>query len=168
MTEPQKPASPLAALDPQQIIQTVQKYAPMYRQYHGLLSLVGIKLPPELHKALMSLGGLPQGQGEQGLAENFQEQPELPEPEVAGTVMTHHLAEIAYQLHMEGMGTREIAEQFTKEGNPVSYTTISRWILGVEEERKANKLLKLIRIGRYSFFVAIWALSLALMHFLVH
>ena len=77
-------------------------------------------------------------------------------PAIGEPVMTRALAETAWFLHYkEGMGTREIAEQFTKDGSPCSHATVARWINAVDAQRRFSKIATMLRIGKFLGFVAI-------------
>jgi len=85
---------------------------------------------------------------------------DTPDAEIGEPVMTWNLARQAYYLHYDdNMGTRQIAEMFTKEGNPVSHATVARWILWVEEEIQKSKTLKLKRIGKYGAIIGALAVA---------
>jgi hypothetical protein len=111
------------------------------------------KIPPEIIAGLDSLAS-----GKPLTAEQMQAMKttiETMQPAVGEPVMTRQLAEEAYLMHKDGMGTREIAEQFNKEGNPCSHATVARWINAIDAEKRFGKIARLIQIGKIAGFIAI-------------
>jgi hypothetical protein len=164
-------------------LDSIKKAADLYSNYKPFIRMFtkmsGIKIPRELDDALTALSTgkateeelkeMAQAASKQMEEGGEMEPPEVPPPEIGKSHMTHHLARLAYELHVnEGVGVREIAEQFTAEGNPVSYVTVARWIKAAEEELAANHAERIIRILRYSAFAGVWVVSVLLLHFLLH
>lgn len=144
-------------IDMRTILPTVAK---LYQQWNWVIPLVGFDVPPQVHKALITIaqGGEltpEQMQGFKNMAQNM----EAMTPRVGEPVLTRQLAEDAYLMHKDGMGTREIAEQFTKEGNPCSHSTIARWINMIDAEKRFSKIARIIRIGKFLGFAGIIALA---------
>jgi len=160
MTEPQQQPQPqpqfpkIAGLD---IIQIAKLYA----QWNWALKMIGVKIPPEAHNALMMLaqGGQPTPETMQNLQTMIQ-QSEVPEPEIGEPVMTWKLAKDAWLMHQEGMGLREIAESLTRQGNPVSHATVARWINDYEESLQLYRKAKIRTILKILGFIGAIAIAL--------
>jgi hypothetical protein len=156
--EPQPFTIDLAKLMPQ--------IAQYYVQFGWVASLMGLKVPPEVDRALRSIAsGKPPSAEEMQMIKN---QVETMQGVVGEPVMTRQLAETAWYLHTkEGMGTREIAEQFAKDGSPCSHTTVARWINMVDAEKRFGKIARLIQIGKILGFAGIVALAIIIGKFLL-
>jgi len=137
-------------------IDQIKNLAKMYVQWGGFLGVAGIKVPKEIDMMLRTIaqGGEPtpeQLNQMQGMIN------QAPERQIGEPVLTYDLARTAWRMHKEGASLREIAEEFTKQGNPVSHSTVCDWInryeddVGIEEqERSARRkalAIKLFLIG---------------------
>jgi len=125
--------------------------AGFYKQFSWTLPLIerfgGVKIPREIITALDSLASGKPLTPEQML--EMKTSIEGMQPAVGEPVMTRSLAQTAWWLHYkEGMGTRDIAEQFTKDGSPCSHATVARWINMIDEERRFSRIAMLISIGK--------------------
>ena len=162
MTEPPKPSQPFN-IDLSKIMPQI---ATAYTQYSWILGLTGFKVPPEVDTALRSIAtGKPPSPEEMQLIKN---QVETMEGVVGEPVMTRQLAETAWFLHTkEGMGTREIADQFKKDGSPCSHTTVARWINMVDAEKRFGKVARLIKIGKIVGYAGIVALAIIIGKFIL-
>jgi len=158
--QPPRPAQPAQPfnIDLNTILPTI---ANLYRQFSWAIPMIenmaGFKIPPEI---LMSLNAL--AEGKPLSPEQMQQMKttiETMQPTVGEPVLTRKLAEDAYVLHQEGMGTREIAEQFTKDGSPCSHATVARWVNAIDAEKRFGKIARLIRIGKIAGFIGILALA---------
>lgn len=127
--------------------------ATFYTQFSWVAPMLGFKVPPEVDTALRSIAtGKPPSPEEMQLIKN---QVETMTPGVGEPVLTRQLAEDAWLMHKDGMGTREIAEQFTKDGSPCSHATIARWINLIDTEKRFGKIARLIKIGKIAGFIGI-------------
>lgn len=170
MTEqqaPEQPAKPPFNIDLNAILPTVLQY---YRRFGWAIPilerLTGFKIPRELLAALDSLeSGKPLTQEQmQTLQQGMEQQMK---PQVGEPVMTRSLAQTAWFLHYkEGMGTREIAEQLTKDGSPCSHATVARWINVIDEEKRFSKIALFIRIAKFTGYAGIVALAFLIGHWL--
>jgi hypothetical protein len=169
MTEnqPTQPAAPMAMpIDLAKVLPTVAEY---YKKFSWLIPIAerigGFKIPRELIQGLDSLAS-----GKPFSAEDMaklQTGIEGMKPLVGEPVMTRSLAQTAWFLHYkEGMGTRDIAEQFTKDGSPCSHATVARWINAIDEEKRFSKIAKLITVGKFLGYIGIVALAFLIGHWL--
>jgi len=156
--EPQPFTIDLAKLMPQ--------IATYYVQFGWIAGMMGLKVPPEVDTALRSIAtGKPPSPEEMQMIKN---QVETMQGVVGEPVLTQQLAETAWFLHTkEGMGTREIAEQFTKEGSPCSHTTIARWINLIDAQKRFGKVARLIQIGKFLGFAGIIVLAVIIGKFIL-
>ena len=136
----------------------------LYNQYGWILKIIGLKLPREAEMGLTILGKGANMTKEEAEQLQAQFQGKGPEPGVGEPVMTMQLAEEAYMLHKQGMGTREIADQFTKEGSPCSHATVARWINMVDQEKRFGRIALLIRFGKIAGFIGIIAAAVLIGH----
>lgn len=150
----------------------IRKVGPMigkyYLQFGGMLKVVGIKVPQELDIILKTLaqgGDMTPEQAKQVQDQIASMTPGM-EPGVGEPVMTMQLAEEAYMLHKQGMGTREIADLFTKEGSPCSHATVARWINMVDQEKRFGRIALLIRFGKIAGFIGVIAAAVLIGHWL--
>jgi len=151
---------PLPASLPIDLMSYLPLIAKYYQSFHFILPILGIDLPPEAHKILMSIA-----KGEQPNMEEIQALKQNVDREIGEPVMTRQLAEEAYYLHeREGMGTREIAEYFTKQGSPMSHATVARYINMVDMEKRASKMGLVFRAIKWSFIGIIWGITLWVVH----
>jgi hypothetical protein len=136
--------------------------ANLYKQFSWAIPIIekmtGYKIPAEIITALNTLS-----EGKPLTPEQMQAMRtsiETMQPQVGEPVMTRQLAETAYFLHTkEGKGTREIAEMFTKDGNPCSHATVARWINIIEQEKRFGKIARAIQIAKIAGFIGIIALA---------
>lgn len=170
MTEPpaSAPAPAPFNIDLNKILPTI---AQLYKQFGWAMPIiekyVGFKIPPEVKASLEMLAEGKSLSPDQ--MQQLQTGIETMQPQVGEPVLTKQLAEAAWLLHTkEGMGTREIAEQFTKDGSPCSHTTIARWVNMVDAEKHFGKIARAIQIGKFLGLAGIIALAFAIGHFLFH
>jgi hypothetical protein len=138
----------------------------LYNQYGWILKIIGIRLPKEAEMGLTILGkgaNMTKEEAEQ-LQQQFSEMGPGMQPGVGEPVMTMQLAEEAYMLHKQGMGTREIADLFTKEGSPCSHATVARWINMVDQEKRFGRIALLIRFGKIAGLVSAFVLAVLIGH----
>jgi len=155
MTEPQQPQQNPFMIDVRTILPTIAK---MYSQFHWIIPMLGFNVPPEIHQTLISIAEGKPLSPEQ--VQQLKTQAEAMKPMVGEPVMTRQLAETAWYLHYkEGMGTREIAEQFTKDGNPCSHATVARWINAIDMEKRYGRIARLIQIGKILGFAGLMFLA---------
>lgn len=147
-------------------MEQVKKAAQMYMAYKPALRwiapMIGFKIPKELDQFLTEVA-TGQATGQE-LTENqvneFQNTVDT-QPRVGEPVMTFKMAKDAWLMHNDGMGTREIAQEFTRLGSPVSHATVARWINEYDEWASSSKVLKIRRIGKYlgiAGLIALWTL----------
>ena len=136
----------------------------IYVQWKWVAPLVGFDIPPQVDEALTTLAQGGKLTPEQ--ISGFKTMSETMERGVGEPVLTKQLAEDAYLMHKDGMGTREIAEQFTKDGSPCSHSTIARWINIVDAEKRFSRIAKIIRIGKIAGFIGLMALMFVIGKFL--
>lgn len=167
MTEtPTQPATPPTGIDIAQILPMVADY---YKKFSWAIPLIerlgGFKIPIEIKQGLDALAsGKPLTAEDMATLQTGLEQMK---PAVGEPVMTRSLAQTAYYLHTkEGLGTREIAEMFTKDGNPCSHATVARWINAIDAEKRFSKIALFIRIVKYSGYAGIVALAFFIGHWL--
>lgn len=179
----QQPQGGLFGLD-------MRKIAQEYTKWKWLISLAGrfggFKVPKEVDFALETLahggqltpeqeqdlqGYAQQAAGQYGASpygqppQNYpQEPPEMPQPAIGEPVLTRDLAFLAWQMKRDGMSLREIAEDFTRHGNPCSYATVAKYVNAVDEEIRTSKALKIRKIGKYAFFAGLWLASLIIVY----
>lgn len=142
----------------------IKKWATMYAQYYGMLSMIGLKLPKELHDMLIGIASADNPQ----LRATLPTQDAVPENPIAEPVLTRRLAGIAYQMHMEGASLADISEEFTKEGNPVSRATVARWINQYEDENQFERKAHIARIRKWLIVTGIFALTIIITHVVWH
>jgi hypothetical protein len=153
-------------VDLAKILPTITEY---YKRFSWAIPILekfgGFKIPREILQGLDSLAS-----GKPLSAEDMaklQDGIEQMKPSVGDPVMTRSLAQTAWFLHYkEGMGTRDIAEQFTKDGSPCSHATVARWINALDEEKRYSKIALFLRIGKLLGYVGIVALALLIGHWL--
>jgi len=150
MTEqPQQAPAAASMIYLNKILPTI---AQLYRQFGWALPMIekwaGFKMPPEI---IASLNALAEGrQLSPQETQQMKETIETMQPAVGEPVLTRSLARTAWFLHYkEGMGTRDIAEQFTKDGSPCSHATVARWINMVDEEMRFSRIAKLMKIAKF-------------------
>jgi len=161
MTEEAKPPQPFN-IDLAKIMPQIGK---IYMQFHWLIPLTGFKVPPEIDIALREAAEGKPLSPEQ--IQQFQNQVETMSPAVGEPVLTRQLAEDAWLMHKDGMGTREIAEQFTKEGSPCSHATIARWVNLIDAEKRFGKIARLIKIGKFLGYAGIIILAVVIGKFIL-
>lgn len=133
-------------------LQQLQGLAKMWTAYRPLIGwgakLARQKIPRELDDALEAIAATGNPQALKELQQRDMQQPgqwqpppgpgyegEVPENEPGTPVMTHTLAEEAYYLHtVKGWGVRQIAQELTNRGNPVSKATVARYVDDIEQE----------------------------------
>ena len=132
-------------------LQQVQNIARLWVNFRPIIGfgarLAKQKIPKELDDALTMIAGGASPEQLQQMATGNQGPPgqwqppqnygedAVPENEPGTPVMTHTLAEEAYYLHtVKNMGVRQIAQEFTNRGNPVSKATVARYIDDIEQE----------------------------------
>ena len=165
-TKPATPTTPSMPIDLAQILPTIAEY---YKKFSWAVPIIermgGFKIPREILASLDALAS-----GKPLSAEDMsklQEGIEQMKPAVGEPVMTRSLAQTAWFLHYkEGMGTRDIAEQFTKDGSPCSHATVARWINAIDEEKRYSKIAKLITVGKFLGYAGIVALAFFIGHWL--
>jgi len=153
-------------LDMNKILPTI---ANLYKQLGWTIPIIeklsGYKIPPEIITALDTLAtGKPLSPEQM---QNLKTQVETMQPGVGEPVMTRHLAEDAWLMHEDGMGTREIAEAFTKQGSPCSHSTVARWINLMDAEKRFSRIAKLIKFGKIAGFIGLMALMFVIGKFLL-
>jgi len=168
MTQPPQPSQPQPQGSITLNFQDLQKLLPTIAQYYvafsWLLPILGLDIPPEADALLRSIASGKPLTPE--TIEQLKESTEALKPMVGEPVMTKQLAETAWYLHTkEGMGTREIAEQLTKDGSPVSHATVARWINWIDAEKRTSKVILAVRLIKYGAFIAVWVISLLIVHF---
>jgi len=148
-------------IDIRNILPTI---ANLYRQFHWIIPLVGLDVPPQVHEALISIA-----EGKNIDAQKMMQLKAMAEtmPRIGEPVLTRQLAEDAWLMHKDGMGTREIAEEFTKRGNPCSHSTVARWINMIDAEKRFSKIARIIRIGKILGFIGIMAIAVLIGKFLL-
>lgn len=133
----------------EQVQKILKQVLPYYPAVKWGARIFGYKIPDEVDEIVESIK-----KGEPPDMEKLQrlgEQMNVPEPKVGEPVLTRRLAEEAYFLHYGAgqMSTREIAEEFTRRGNPCSHATVARWIGMVENERAMDKVARVRSILKY-------------------
>jgi len=147
------------------LMKIMPQIATAYTQFGWVISLMGFKVPPEVDAALRSIAsGKPPSPEEMQLIKN---QVETMSPAVGEPVLTRQLAEDAWLMHKDGMGTREIAEEFTKKGSPCSHATVARWINLIDTEKRFSKIARLIKIGKFLGFAGIIVLAIVIGKFIL-
>ena len=165
-TQPIQPAPMAMPIDLAQILPTITEY---YKKFSWAIpifeKLAGIKIPREILQGLDSLAsGKPLSVEDMA---KLQTGLEGMKPAVGEPVMTRSLAQTAWFLHYkEGLGTRDIAEQLTKDGSPCSHATVARWINAIDEEKRFSKIALFIRILKFSGYAGIVALAVFIGHWL--
>ncbi len=157
--QPTQPQPQAISIDLAKIMPTI---ASLYKQFGWLIPIAekmgGFKIPTEI---IASLNMLAEGKTltpEQ--IEQMKTSIENIQPAVGEPVMTKHLAEAAWFLHYkEGMGTRQIAEQFTRDGSPCSHATVARWINMIDAEKRFGRIARIIQITKILGFIGIIILS---------
>jgi len=114
-------------------IDQIKNLAKMYAQWGSLLGVAGIKVPKEIDVLLRTLaqGGDPTPEQ---LAQIQSTIDQVPERRIGEPALTYDLVQIAWRMHKEGTSLRDIAEEFTKHGNPVAASTVCDWINRYEED----------------------------------
>lgn len=157
-------------------LQQLQQWARMYAGARGMIKtvggLIGFKIPAEIDNMLVNIangGSVDQQQiqgalnGQQVLAPG-----ELPTPQIGERVGTHYMAAIAYQMQREGISLREIAEDFTRQGNPISHATVASMIYEYEEEMQLDKKQFIRKIEKWLVVGGLGILSVVAGHLLWH
>jgi hypothetical protein len=150
----------------------IRPFAPLIMR----VAKIKAKIPPELDDtmAMLAQGGNPealrklvegQQQGEGSLQQSESFNPE--QMRVGEPVMTYQMAEEAYRMHLSGMGTRDIAEFFTKNGSPVSFQTVARWINDYAEESHIERNMRLRSFAKYGVLAGLWVFSMWAMKHLI-
>lgn len=162
MAQPSTP-TPTPAPAPTQItidFNMIQTWLPRIAQYYTMfkwiLPLIGLDVPPEADAILTTIASQGNVTPEtiEKLKQTIQTKPAIGEP-----VLTRQLAETAYILHKEGMSLRDIAEEFTKQGNPCSHATIAKWVNMIDAEKRASKMRLLIMTVKYASIAVAIALA---------
>jgi hypothetical protein len=144
-------------LNPQMVKQIADAYVSWKPLLSPLLKFGKVKIPAEVDEALRAIAG------DKTLDT---EEPEANDPNqmrVGEPVMTYQMAEEAYRMHLSGMGTRDIAEWFTKNGSPVSFQTVARWINDYAETSHAERNQRLTSIAKYVVLAGLWIVSMWVM-----
>jgi len=141
------------------VTDNLQNIAKLYTQWGWLIKMAGLKVPPDVDMAIRSIA-----EGKPITPEQVEQLKALGEkPMIGEPVLTRRLAEEAWSLHYgQGMATRDIAELFTKDGNPCSHSTVARWINMIDMEKQMSKALKLRAIAKYIIIGIAWIISLLL------
>jgi hypothetical protein len=140
-------------IDVMKIMPTIAK---LYSQFHWIIGLTGYNVPPEVHKALITLakGENMTPEEMQTLQKEVEGMTQTIQPQIGEPVLTEDLAKDAWEMHYkEGKSFRQIAEILTKEGYPCSHATIARYVEMVNMAMKANKMIKLFRIARIASYI---------------
>lgn len=146
---PEQPsAQPSITIDFNQIQTWLPKIAQYYTSFKWLFPIIGLEIPPEADAILTAIAQ--NGKVTPETFQNLKETLERTKPAIGEPVLTRQLAETAYRMHKEGMSLRDIAEEFTRQGNPCSHATIARWINMIEAEKKASKIMLIISIAKYT------------------
>ncbi len=160
-----QPSTPSALSIP---VDQIKSMAKLYTQFGGFLGIMGIKVPKEIDMLLRTIaqGGEPTPE-QLGQMQHMIDQ--TPERNIGEPVLTYDLVQIAWRMHKEGTSLRDIAEEFTKQGNPVAASTVCDWINRYEEDmdfeghersaRRKSLAIKAVLIG------GAWIGSLALIKF---
>ena len=164
--QPTQPAAPSMPIDLANILPTITEY---YKKFSWAIPIIeklgGFKIPIEIKQALDALASGKTLSLEE--MEKLKGEIEQMKPAVGEPVMTRSLAQTAWFLHYkEGMGTRDIAEQFTKDGSPCSHATVARWINAIDEEKRFGKIARIIGIGKILGYAGIVALAFFIGHWL--
>jgi len=122
-----------------------------------ILSFAKFQIPKEVDEGLREIAG------DKTLHSEEPEGFDAEKIRVGEPVMTYQMAEQAYRMHQSGMGTRDIAEWFTKNGSPVSFQTVARWINDYREESNIERNQRLRSIGKYVLLGGLWVLSMWVM-----
>jgi len=147
LSETQQPTPPPAiTLDFNQVQTWLTQIAKYYTAFKWLLPLVGLEIPPQADVLLTTIAN--EGKVTPESFEKLKQTIGEMKPAIGEPVLTHQLAEVAYRMHKEGMSLRDIAEEFTKQGNPCSHATIARWINMIEAEKKTSRIMLIIRIAK--------------------
>ena len=169
MTETPKEENKAAApfnIDLNKILPTV---ANLYKQLGWTIPIIekmsGYKVPREIITALDTLASGKPLSPEQ--MQNLTNEIETMQPGIGEPVMTRQLAEDAWLMHKDGMGTREIAEEFTRKGSPCSHSTVARWINLIDADKRFSRIAKIIRIGKIAGFIGVMALMVVIGKFLL-
>lgn len=164
--QPTQPTTPPMQIDLAKILPMIIQY---YKQFSWAIPIIekmgGFHIPREILKSLDSLAsGKPLSAEEMA---TFTTELEQMKPAVGEPVMTRSLAQTAWFLHYkEGMGTRDIAEQLTKDGSPCSHATVARWINALDEEKRFGNIARIIGIGKLLGYAGIVALAFFIGHWL--
>jgi len=153
----------------------IQEAAKKYMDYRGMINaigpLLGFKMPKEIDTMLVTLaqGGDVNPEQIQQMINNNQ-MPMTQGVPVGQPVMTFKMAKDAWLMHNDGMGTREIAEEFTAQGSPVSHATVARWINEYDELMQSNHFFKFRAILKtvglsVGFIIAVLAVHVILNFF---
>ena len=114
-------------------IEQIKSMAKLYTQFGSFLGIVGIKVPKEIDMMLRTIA-----QGGEPTAEQLNQMQgminQAPERRIGEPALTYDLVQIAWRMHKEGTSLRDIAEEFTKNGNPVAASTVCDWINRYEED----------------------------------
>jgi hypothetical protein len=153
-TPQQPPSQPTLTLDFNQVQTWLTQIAKYYTAFKWLLPMLGLEIPPQADILLTTIAN--EGKVTPESFEKLKQTIGEMKPAIGEPVLTRQLAEIAYRMHKEGMSLRDIAEEFTKQGNPCSHATIARWINMIEAEKKTSRVMLIIRI------VKITAISIAI------
>lgn len=154
-TETQEPKMP-------QFMVNASKWLPIiaknYVAFGWLLGIAGVDVPKEMDAVLRRIAS-----GESVTASDMKALKTLETREVGDPVFTDMLAEQAWGLHhKQGMGTRAIAELFTKQGSPCSHSTVARWINLIDIQKNASKMGKIIMILKWGGIAGAWIASIIL------
>lgn len=149
-------------------MEQVKKAAQMYMAYKPALRwiapMIGFKIPKELDQFLTEVA-TGQEKTETEVTE-FQNTVDT-QPRVGEPVMTFKMAKDAWLMHNDGIGTRDIALEFTRLGSPVSHATVARWINEYDEWASSNKVMKVRRIGKWLGIAGLFALWTLIIKFVL-
>jgi hypothetical protein len=179
MMFPQQPQMPPAIAIPMNAMKTLARY---YKDFHWIIGLTGQKVPRELDivlrkiaesdnpEAMQELQNMAQGGQPNYDPYNVGPQ-EIPAPRIGERVLTNDIAQQAWELHyLKHWTFRDIAEYLTRDGYPVSHTTVSNYISEIDEdiEEEHNSRGRKIKQALFTVgIVTIPALAVGLaVHFL--
>lgn len=125
-------------------IDQIKSMAKLYTQFGSFLGILGIKVPKEIDILLRTVAQ--SGEPTQEQLDQMQGMiNQTPERNIGEPVLTYDLVRTAWRMHKEGWSLRDIADEFTKKGNPVAHSTVAEWInryeddVGLEEQERSAK-----------------------------
>ena len=148
-------------LNPQMVKQIADAYVSWKPLLSPLLKFGKVKIPAEVDEALRAIAG------DKTLDAQEEESIDPDKMRVGEPVMTYQMAEEAYRMHLSGMGTRDIAAWFTKNGSPVSFQTVARWINDYAETSHAERNQRLTSMAKYVVLAGLWVFSMWAMKHLI-